>query len=148
MFGDNSCNLTDDELSSLNIENFLMGYCYAVTHLYNHSFNTDEYESIKLDSKAMTFTLYTTTHQRILVAINRGFSPIGGNVPYAFKDLDKSTFDIAKCWVDEQVWESILAIKLVTDDEVRLSLEELLKLLVYWDGLDYDLMSEKMKSPF
>lgn len=129
----------------IDFKSFLIGYTYAISCLYHNKFNDNEYKSIIIDNQSNTFDLFTNNNEKIKIAINRGFSAIGGNVTLAFDKLDESHFDIAKNWVSENIWKHLEKSEGCDGHmECRLSFKELEKLIFENKGLNVKLMSEKL----
>lgn len=116
----------------MNTKSFLVGYFYAAFQLHN-LFKKENYSS---DFWFSQMHLYTANGGKLIVGINRGICPIGGNVPYAFTDMYGSAFDIVKNWTTPEIWEHVLTINEDQGGEVRMYLDELVSIIDYFGGLD------------
>lgn len=74
----------------------------------------------------------TKSGKKLMLVINRGISPIGGRVKYAFENPDDSTFDIWHEWCDKEVWayiEKKFPEPAKEYKEVRVDFEELIDII-------------------
>lgn len=119
----------------MNTVDFLKGYFFAAFCMSNHSWNNDTWKN-----EGYVDTLYLITQKgKLLVAINRGISPEGGCVSFAHTNLNESTFDIAKIWVNEDVWAKVKTLKVdLSEDEVRIDFKQLTALIFKLGGINVD----------
>lgn len=110
---------------------FLRGYFYAAFAMYNY-FHTENTASV--DGTFGQLTVITKQNEKITFAINRGISPVGGNVPYASTHIDESLFDIVSHWVTPNVWNAIKETS--ENDEMRVPFKGLCNLIDEMGGID------------
>ena len=133
----------------MNTKSFLVGYFYAAFQLHNQ-FKKENYSS---DFWFSQMHLYTVSGGKLIIGINRGICPIGGNVPYAFSDTNKSAFDVVKHWTTPEIWEYIRTIhekqggeaRIYLDEcEARMYLDEMVSIIDYFGGLDLKKMETEI----
>lgn len=71
----------------MDTKSFLLGYFYAAFQLHNY-FNKEQ-EKYSSDFWFSQMHIYTKNGGKLIIGINRGICPIGGNVPFAFSNTDK-----------------------------------------------------------
>lgn len=134
----------------MNTKSFLMGYFYAAFQLHNH--NTKEEHQYSADFWFSQMHLYTVNGGKLIIGINRGICPIGGNVPFAFSNTDKSSFDIVRHWTTHEIWEYVLTTHENQDGdvkiygEVRMYLDEIVSIIDHFGGLDLQKMNKEVLS--
>lgn len=126
----------------MDTKSFLTGYFYAAFQLHNH--NTKEQEQYSADFWFSQMHLYTVSGGKLIIGINRGICPIGGNVPFAFSNTDKSAFDVVKHWTTPEIWEYICTIHEDQGSEVRMYLDEIVSIIDYFGGLDLNKMKTEI----
>lgn len=135
----------------MNTKSFLVGYFYAAFQIYNHS--KQEQQKYYSDFWFSQMHLYTANGGKLIIGINRGICPTGGNVPYAFTDMHGSAFDIVKHWTTPEIWEYICTIhekqvgeaRMYLDEcEARMYLDEMVSIIDYFGGLDLKKMETEI----
>lgn len=116
------------------IRSFLLGYFYTakVTWDLKRHFFKDEYDMVSHQDKYDAPLIPTKSGKKLMFVINRGISPIGGRVKYAFENPDDSTFDIWHEWCDKEVWayiEKKFPEPAKEYKEVRVSFDELIDII-------------------
>ena len=125
----------------INTSDFLKGYFYSIFVLYNHPAFGNEFSfQMKVDSNQLP--LFTKEGGKLIVAINRGICPTGGNVPYAHTRLKESLFDIVNFWTTDVTWKLICFIHDVDCEEVRIDFKALVYLIENLGGLDIEAMND------
>lgn len=124
----------------MNTKSFLVGYFYAAFQLHN----LFKKESYSVDYSFSQMHLYTANGGKLIIGINRGIFPIGGNVPYAFSNTNKSAFDVVKHWTTPKIWEHICNNHNEYGGEVRMYLDEIVDIIDYFGGLDLKKMETEI----
>ena len=124
----------------MNTKSFFVGYFYAAFQLHN----LFKKESYLVDYSFSQMHLYTPNGGKLIVGINRGICPIGGNVPFAFSNTDESAFDVVKHWTTPEIWAHILTIQEDQGGEVRMYLDEIVSIIDYFGGLDLKKMETEI----
>lgn len=134
----------------MNTKSFLIGYFYAAFQLHNQF--KKEQEKYSADYFFSQMHLYTVSGGKLIIGINRGICPIGGNVPFAFSNTDKSAFDIVRHWTTPEIWDYVLNIHENQDGdvkmygEVRMYLDEIVHIIDHFGGLDLNKMEKEVLS--
>lgn len=124
----------------MDTKSFLLGYFYAAFQLHNY-FNKEQ-EKYSSDFWFSQMHVYTANGGKLIIGINRGICPIGGNVPFAFSNTDKSAFDVVKNWTTPEIWEYICANHNQYGGEVRMYLDEIIDIIEHFGGLDLEKMKQ------
>jgi hypothetical protein len=131
----------------MNSKDFMLGYFTAAQMLKTSLFSYVKDNYFYIDSELQGLPLQTKSQGKVYMSINRGISPDTGRVGFCTEHLQDSTFDIAKNWVNADVWQYIeQTVRLVSSDsdEARLSFEELCNVLDFCGGIDYNQTVKKM----
>lgn len=128
----------------MDTKSFLIGYFYAAFQLHNH--NTKEKYQYSADFWFSQMHVYTVSGGKLIIGINRGICPIGGNVPFAFSNTDKSAFDVVKHWTTPEIWEHICKNHDEYGGETRMYLNEIVDIIDYFGGLDLKKMETEVLS--
>jgi hypothetical protein len=126
----------------MDTKSFLMGYFYAAFQL--HNLFMKEQEKYSADFWFSQMHLYTVSGGKLIIGINRGICPIGGNVPFAFSNTDRSAFDVVKHWTTPEIWEHICKNHDEYGGETRMYLHEIVHIIDYFGGLDLKKMETEV----
>ena len=114
------------------VQLFLRGYFYAAWQERNHASD--------VDGKLNQMHIITKNAGRIVFAINRGICHVDGNTAHAFKEPEKSLFDIVENWTTPEIWDFLKKHDTVCEDEARIDFNQLCWLIYSFGGLDLENM--------